>query len=99
MQQQNSFEGGVGLNLGSHEIRSLGSSYKQPKLSCLSAENLQFKGEYLTLQSISLITKAIQQYRVESKSVQNLICQTHISKGPVDRPATRKQIRGSSQNK
>ena len=85
VQQQNSFSGGVGLNFGSHEIGSRGSSYKQPKLSCSSAENLQFKGEYLALQSISLNTKAIQQYRVESKSVQNLICQAHISKGPVDR--------------
>ena len=83
VQQQNSFSGGVGLNVGSYEIGSLGSSYKQPRLSCSSAENLQFKGEYLALQSISLNTKAIQQYRVESKSVQNLICQTHISKGPV----------------
>ena len=95
VQQQNSFSGCVGLTFGSHEI----GSYKQPKLSCSSAQNLQFMGEYLALQLVSLNTKAIQQYRVESKSVQNLICQTHISKGPVDRPATRKQTRGSSQNK
>jgi len=69
VQQQNSFSGDAGLNFDSHEIGSLGSSYKQPKLSCSSAENLQFKGQYLALQSVSLNTKAIQQYRVESKSV------------------------------
>jgi len=85
VQQQNSFSGGAGLNVGNYEIGSLGSSYKQPKLSCSSAEILQFKGEYLAPQLISPNAKAIQQHRAESKSVQNLICQTHINKGPVDR--------------